>query len=274
MQQCPPMASDASMSLGDLQLISVSDGTCKIPPEYFMGSDWSAHQELLGPDGMFTGQLGCFVVRSSQRTVLVDTGVGPLDNQFFHGGHLPAALERAGVARDEIDTVVCTHLHLDHAGWLVQDGEPFFPNANVRFGEGDWGQFVTGGDGVGWIRNGLRLLDQRGRVEPITTDSESIAPGITARAAPGHTHGHIVLVLSSQGERLVLLGDAVTCPAQLEEPDWQAISDVDPGLATRTREALFRELEGSGDLAVAAHFPDLRFGRVLPGGGARRFVVP
>jgi glyoxylase-like metal-dependent hydrolase (beta-lactamase superfamily II) len=269
----PAMAPDASISLGDLELISVSDGTCKIPPEYFMGSDWSAHQALLGPDGMFTGQLGCFVVRSARRTVLIDTGVGPFDNQFFQGGHLPAALDAAGITRDEIDTVVCTHLHLDHAGWLVHDGEPFFPNATVRFGEGDWDQFVTGGDGVDWIRNGLRLLDERGRVEPITRDGESIAPGINARSAPGHTHGHIVLVLSSHGERLVLLGDAVTCPVQLEEPDWQAISDVDPALASRTREALFRELEASGDLTVAAHFPDLRFGRVLPGEGARRFVV-
>jgi glyoxylase-like metal-dependent hydrolase (beta-lactamase superfamily II) len=110
-------------------------------------------------------------------------------------------------------------------------------------------------------------------VEPITTDGESIAPGVTARSAPGHTHGHVVLVLSSHGERVVLLGDAITCPVQLEEPDWQAISDVDAALATRTREALFRELEGSGDLAVAAHFPDLRFGRVLPGQGVRHFVV-
>ena len=223
----PAMAPDASMTLGDLQLISVSDGTCKIPPEYFMGSDWSAHQALLGPDGMFTGQLGCFVVRDAQRTVLIDAGVGSFDNQFFQGGRLPAALDAAGVTRDAIDTVVCTHLHLDHAGWLVHDGEPFFPNATVRFGEADWEQFVTRDEGVDWIRNGLLLLDERGRVERITSDGESIAPGITARAAPGHTHGHVVLVLSSQGERVVLLGDAVTCPVQLEEPDWQAISDVD-----------------------------------------------
>jgi glyoxylase-like metal-dependent hydrolase (beta-lactamase superfamily II) len=222
---------------------------------------------------MFTGQLGCFVVRNSQRTVLIDSGVGPFENQFFQGGRLPAALDDAGVTRDEIDTVVCTHLHLDHAGWLVQDGKPFFPDATVRFGEGDWEQFVSGGDGADWIREGIRLLDEQGRVEPISRDGESIAPGITARAAPGHTQGHIVLVLSSHGDRLVLLGDAVTCPVQLEEPDWQAISDVDPALASRTREALFRELEGTGDLAVAAHFPDLRFGRVLSGSGRRRFVV-
>jgi hypothetical protein len=73
--------------------------------------------------------------------------------------------------------------------------------------------------------------------------------------------------LSSGQQRALLLGDAVTCPVQLEEPDWSAMSDVDPALAARTREALWQELEGSADLAVAAHFPGLEFGRVLKGQG-------
>ena len=79
------------------------------------------------------------------------------------------------------------------------------------------------------------LLDRQSRLAPIDGDSVSVAPGITARAAPGHTHGHVVYVLSSAGERAVLLGDAITCPVQLQEPEWGAISDVDGALAARTR---------------------------------------
>lgn len=263
--------------VGELQVIPVSDGTLKIPPEYFTNSEWSAHQDLLGPDGMVTGQLGCFVVRGAggrgPETILVDTGIGPFDNELFQGGRLPGALEDAGVGRDEIDVVVCTHLHADHAGWLAQDGEPFFPNATVRFGAADWDQFVTGGDGPDWIRDFLHVLDERGRLDPIDGDDVDIAPGITARAAPGHTHGHVVLVLSSGDERAVLLGDAITCPVQLEETDWGAISDVDAALAARTREALLRELETSGDLTIASHFPDLQLGRVLRGEGRRWFAL-
>lgn len=263
-----------SFRVGDLEVVPVSDGTCKIPPEYFTNSEWTAHQALLGPDGMITAQLGCFLVRlPGGRTVLVDAGVGPFDNALFQGGRLPGALEAAGVARDEIDVVVCTHLHADHAGWLVQDGEPYFPNATVRFGRADWDQFVVAEDGPGWIRDAMLVLDQRGRLEPIDGDQVAVAPGITARAAPGHTAGHVVYVLSSGAERAVLLGDAITCPVQLQETEWGAISDVDPALAARTRAALLRELEGSGDLTVAAHFPDLRFGRVLAGGGRRYFQV-
>jgi glyoxylase-like metal-dependent hydrolase (beta-lactamase superfamily II) len=257
-----------------VDVIPVSDGTVKLPPQYFANSDWGPHQELIGEDGMIAGQLACFVVRTGDTTVLIDAGVGPYDNAFFQGGQLPESLRSAGVERDEIDIVACTHLHMDHAGWLVQDGEPFFPNATVRFGEADWGQLIDSPDAVQWIHDGMRLLADKGRVEPITVDGEAIAPGINARSAPGHTHGHTVFVISSDTERLVVLGDAVTCPVQLEEPDWRAISDVDPALAARTREALFRELEASGDLTMAAHFPDLRFGRVLPGEGVRRFVVP
>jgi len=260
-----------AFKVGDLEVLPVSDGTCKLPPSYFVGSDWSAHQELIGPDGMVTGQLACFVVRTGERTVLVDSGVGPYDNPFFQGGKLPAALEAAGVGRDEIDIVVCSHLHADHAGWLVHEGEPFFPNATVRFGLPDWDQFVTDTSAPVWIREAMLLLEERGRVEPVDGDTVAIAPGITARFAPGHTHGHQVLVLSSSNERAVLLGDAITCPVQLEEPDWQAVSDVDADLAARTRQALMAELEGTDDLVIAAHFPDLRFGRVLLGEGRRWF---
>jgi hypothetical protein len=78
-------------------------------------------------------------------------------------------------------------------------------------------------------------------------------------------------VISSGQERALLLGDAITCPVQLDEPSWHSIGDVDPALADRTRQRLWRELEGERTLGAGAHFPELRFGRVLPG-TARRWL--
>lgn len=258
------------MKVGDLEVIPVSDGTAKMPPQYFLNADWSAHQDLIGPDGMVDLALGCFVVRTGDVTVLVDAGIGPYDNPLFQGGKLPGALAAVGVQPGDVDIVVCTHLHVDHIGWLAQDGAPFFPNAVVRFGAGDWGHFMenpAGNDSLTVpVMEAVAAAD---RIQPIDADGESIAPGITARFAPGHTPGHHCLVLSSGQERALLLGDSVTCPVQLEEPDWQAMSDVDPALAARTRESLWKELEGTDSLAVAAHFPDLQFGRVLAGQGKR-----
>lgn len=89
---------------------------------------------------------------------------------------------------------------------------------------------------------------------------------------PGHTPGHLSVVVSSQGKRAILLGDAIVCPVQLDEPSWQSIGDVNPRLAARVRARLFRELEDPNTLGAGAHFPELRFGSVLIA-GARRWIT-
>ncbi|MDQ3145373.1 MAG: MBL fold metallo-hydrolase, partial [Actinomycetota bacterium] len=250
-----------TFAVGELQVTALSDGLVRLPPEYFPAADWTAHQDLFDEDGTIHGPIGCFLVRTGDQTVLVDAGLGDLDiGGFMVGGALPAELAAAGVTPADIDLVVCTHLHIDHAGWLVADGEPYFANATVRFGRGDWAQLVEDVAPDNSIRVAMERLASLDRIDPIDGDGVNLAPGITSRAAPGHTHGHAVLVLSSGDDRAVLLGDAVTCPVQLTEPDWQGISDVDPDLAARTREALWRELEGTSTRAVGAHFPGLGFG--------------
>lgn len=256
------------MQIGEIEITPVPDGQAKLPPQYFVNADFGPHQELLGPDGMIDIPIGCFLVRTAGRTVLVDAGIGPVTNPIFQGGELPGRLEKAGVQRDDVDVVLCTHLHIDHTGWLVREEAPFFPNATVRFGSDDWGQFVTNADPSDLTRQALQILDAAGRIEVIDGDGE-VAPGISTLNAPGHTLGHTCFVVSSGTERALLLGDSVTCPVQLEEPDWQAMSDIDPALAQRTRETLWRELEGTRAVAVAAHFPGLRFGRVVAGKGKR-----
>jgi glyoxylase-like metal-dependent hydrolase (beta-lactamase superfamily II) len=259
------------MRVGDIEVIPVSDGIGKLPKAYFPNADWSAHEALFGEDGTMHIPIGCFLIRTGDRTVLIDAGLGPLDLDWLVGGQLPSALAAHGVTPEDIDTVVCTHLHLDHAGWIVDDGKPFFPNATIRFGAADWQRWVEDAKEGDRIREAMLLLDQQHRLEAIDADGASIAPGITARAAPGHTLGQQLLVISSGDERVMLLGDAVTCPVQLTEEDWQNVSDMDPALARRTRDALWAELEGTDTQFTAAHFPGLQFGRVLRGQGKRYF---
>lgn len=261
------------MRVGELELIALSDGEAVLPPGFWVGFDFDAHPALLGDDGNIHMPIGCYVVRHRGRTVLLDAGLGPVSASWGHGGLLAAELQRAGIDRAEVDTVVLTHLHVDHAGGVVDanyDG-PLFPNATVRYGDGDWEQFVAAADAEDGTRRAMELLAGAGRLEPISGDMVSLAPGVTARHAPGHTPGHYILVLSSGDERAVLLGDAVECPLQLEEPDFYAFSDVDPKLAARTRELLWREFEGSDTVVGAAHFPGLEFGRVVTGGRGRRW---
>ena len=247
----------------------MSDGTATMPAGFWVGFDFEAHPDVLASDGRIHMPIGCFLVRTGDTVVLLDAGMGPHDSEWGRGGALPGELQAAGVSPGDVDLVVCTHLHLDHAGWLAVDGVPFFPNATVRYGAGDWSRFVDQAPAGDHIRNGMEALRDADRLDPIEGDMVALAPGLTARYTPGHTEGHYSLVVSSGEERLFLLGDAVECPLQIAEDDFSAFSDVDPGLARRTRELMWTELEGTPALVGAAHFPGLEFGRVLRGRGRR-----
>jgi glyoxylase-like metal-dependent hydrolase (beta-lactamase superfamily II) len=172
----------------------------------------------------------------------------------------------------DIDHVVCTHLHADHCGWLFDAAaRPVFPKASIWFGAADWHHFVLNPDV--WmfdhIRHGL-MNSGADRLQPVSGDM-TVATGVDLIMTPGHTPGHLSVVVSSRGKRAMLLGDAIICPIQLDEPSWQPLGDVDPNLAARVRSRLFRELEDPSTLAAGAHFPELQFGRVLVG-QARRWI--
>ncbi len=202
--------------------------------QFYVGLDFDAHPELLGTNGTVDIPIGCFLMRSGDQTILIDAGLGAIDVDWARGGELPGALLAAGVAPEDVDMVVCTHLHLDHIGWLAVDDSPFFPKATVRYGAADWQQFVTAADDTSRGRHIMEVLAEAGRLDPLDGDMVPIARGVTARHTPGHTPGHYAMVISSGKDRAVILGDAVECPLQLEEPDFYVLSDVDPALAART----------------------------------------
>lgn len=259
------------MRVGEIELVAVNDGEGKLPSSYVLGADWDAHKDLLDADGNFDIALGCFLVRTKDLTVLVDAGLGPVTFPPFRGGDLPANLERNGVKPADVDLILLTHLHLDHIGWTVQDEKVYFPNATVRFGAQDVDQFVRAENPDPFTAPVFSVLEGAGVIDPITEDGE-VAPGISTVHSPGHTLGHRCVVISSGDQRAFLLGDAVSCPIQLTDSDWSAMSDIDAKLSARSREALYRELEGTNDVAAPSHFPGLEFGRVMRGEGKRYFA--
>jgi glyoxylase-like metal-dependent hydrolase (beta-lactamase superfamily II) len=257
--------------VGDIDVIAVSDGVGRLPKAYFPQSDWTGHDELFDADGTMHIPIGCFIIRTGDTTVLVDAGIAPVDVGWATGGSLPASLESHGIHPGDIDIVVCTHLHQDHAGWLVDHDKAYFPNAEVRSGLADWEAWVANAATGDRMRAAMLVLDREHRLDPIDADHTHIAAGVTTRSTPGYTPGHQTIVISSGDDRLLLLGDVITCPLQLDNAEWQAISDVDTELASQSREALWRELEGTETRIAAAHFPGLNFGRVLRGKAALYF---
>jgi glyoxylase-like metal-dependent hydrolase (beta-lactamase superfamily II) len=259
--------------LGDLEVASVLDGCGSWPADrgFVPPNGWNRHREFLTADGRVPLDFGGFLVRPGDRVALVDAGAGP-DHRSLPGGRLLRSLASLGVAPASVTDVLFTHLHMDHIGWASEHGEPVFPNATYRCHRDDWEYFI-GRDGTG---RDERVWDKLQPVEDrfeLWDGSATLFPGVDLLPAPGHTPGSTVIVLSSRDDRALLLGDVVHCPAELLEEEWLVLGDVDPQLATRTRDSLARELEGTATLAAAAHFPGLCFGRVLVGRGRRSWRI-
>jgi glyoxylase-like metal-dependent hydrolase (beta-lactamase superfamily II) len=261
------------MQVGDLRIDAVIDGTGRFPPtRTFRGTtdeQWAAHQDLLDADGLLGFAMGGFLIRDGSRTVLVDLGVGRKTIMGIQGGEFLAALAALDVAPADVTDVLFTHLHIDHIGWAADgDGRAVFPAATYRCAAADWDHFMTGHPGE--VAGLLAGITDRFETWP---GSGPVLPGVDALAAPGHTPGSTVIVASSGPDRALMLGDVVHCPVQLVDDEWGALFDVDPALAARTRTALSRELEGSGALIAAAHFPGLQFGRLLRASAGRRWLA-
>ena len=265
------------MELGDLRIDPVVDGVGRFAPTLTFGGtsedDWSVHQDLLDDDGLLEFVMGGFLVRGLGRTTLVDLGLGVGTLMGITAGSFMDNLAALGVTADEITDVVFTHLHVDHIGWAVTDGRPTFANATYRCSQADVDYFIRDAMARPAEQATLDIIGARidAWAEGSTTN---LVSGIDQFAAPGHTPGSSVIVLSSQEQRAMLLGDVVHCPVQLLDEEWAGLFDVDPELARRTRTALSRELEGDPTLMAGAHFPGLRFGRLIAGTGRRNWTVP
>ena len=258
------------MHVGDLEIHPVHDGVARMPPtEAFIGTteeQWEPHRRFLAADGMLELALGGFLIRTADRVVLIDTGVGMIKG-MFDGGRFLDSLAVLDVSPGDVTDVVFTHLHFDHVGWATQQGRVVFDNATYRCDERDWHHFI--GHDAGATK---KLSPIEDRLETWDT-SGPLLPGIDTMVAPGHTPGSTIIVVSDRNERALLLGDVVHCPVELLDDEWAGLGDVDPELAKRTRVALARELEGTDTPVAAAHFPGLHFGRLLLGEGTRRWVV-
>jgi glyoxylase-like metal-dependent hydrolase (beta-lactamase superfamily II) len=265
------------IQVGAITMTPVIDAVVpRVPTEAYdatSATDWGRHPELLDADGFLRLTLGGYVVRTADRVVLVDAGIGPEERPVpgrgitMPGGKLLEHLLASGTRPEEVTDVVFTHLHLDHVGWGAVDGAITFPNAIYRCHQADWDHFAKGGS----LSAPEKLATMAPAVECWSSD-ETLAPGVDVVHAPGHTPGSSIVVVSDGAERAVLLGDVVHCPAELVDEEWQTIADVDPELARRTATRLARELEGQDVTVGAAHFPELRFGRLLVAEGQRRWV--
>ncbi|GAB3003216.1 MBL fold metallo-hydrolase [Amycolatopsis acidiphila] len=258
------------MRIGALALEPVYDGYGQEPAHEVLSRPgvpdaWACHGHLLDDAGNLELTLGGFLLRTAGRVVLIDAGVGTINNDKYHGGQFLESLHALGVAPGDVTDVVFTHLHFDHVGWATKKGQVVFPNATYRVHRADWAHFVEGpGAEPGAVRKLSPLTD---RLETFEADT-TLAPGLDTRHVPGHTPGSTVFVVSSEGERALLLGDVAHSTVELTDPTWEAVFDVDPAAAKKVRAELADAATDRSDVLAAAHFPS---GRLVTVEGERRF---
>ena len=270
------------MRVGTIDITPVRDGSGALPPSMLFTAteeQWLPHRGFLDSNGMVPMEVGGFLVRGPEdRVALVDLGLGPLGAGIGMGRFMES-LQELRITPADVTDVVFTHLHIDHIGWAVTGDAPTFENATYRCASPDWEYFIDPGGAepnpmaamIGAPTEAEMLSAVVDRFE--IWDDGTILPGVTVTAAPGHTPGSTVIVISSGPERALLIGDVAHCPVELLAPEWEVLSDVDPDLARRTREALAREYEGTDVPMAASHFAGMQFGRLLPAQGRRQWVI-
>jgi len=272
---------DNVIRVGNVEIMSLSDGMLEFDLCNFFptidADNWKEYESHLTPEHKVRFNLGSYLIRASGRTILVDTGLGPKPaaTPDVPWGLLMKDFEANGVRADEIDMVVMTHLHRDHVGWNLtpQGGTyvPTFPKARYWMSAKDWEvcheptiqpeRFPNAPTCV-WP------LEQLGLVE-LMHGEHTITRELTAVPTPGHTPGHVSILITSQGERALVLGDAAHSPAQLQETDWVSRADMDPELTRQSRKALVDRLEREEIVVAAGHFEAPGFGRVVRLDGRR-----
>ncbi|WP_326541830.1 MBL fold metallo-hydrolase [Pseudorhodoferax sp.] len=203
-----------------------------------------------------------------------------------------ARLEAAGFGRTAVDGVVCTHLHIDHVGWntLYENGRwvPTFPQARYYFGRQEWQHWeaesrAAPGEGA-CLPGQAAMLDPQavyadsigpvlaaGLVELVDTDAR-ISPEIRLLPTPGHTPGHVSVLVESQGQSAVITGDMLHHPCQIARPAWGSAFDSDAARAQQTRLDFFARFAESGTLVIGTHFGGPTAGLLTRGDGGYRLV--
>ncbi len=266
------------VTVGSVEIVSVVDGEMRAHPSFmFAGIPPQLYIPALGDDaaedGTFAVKFGSFLVRSSGRTVLVDTGMGAKNPQT-PGGALLANLGRLGIRAEDVDVVVNTHLHLDHVGWncTERDGAyvPTFPKAEYWISRTEWDYWTdpttAAEEGEHIAKDVLPLKDSP---QLRLVDGEAaVTPELSFLPTPGHTPGHCSLAVASAGERAIILGDVAHHPLHLVRL-WVAAVDELPRLSRRTKRALVERLIEEQVLVAAGHFMPGSFGRFVLADGQR-----
>jgi glyoxylase-like metal-dependent hydrolase (beta-lactamase superfamily II) len=215
-------------------------------------------------DGRLIMSIHALLVETPEKKIIVDTCIGNDKKRSIPAWtnlQLPFLedLQKAGYDRMDIDTVLCTHLHVDHVGWntmLVNDEWiPTFPNARYLMGNTEFNYWIEqeGTDYGDVIGDSVKPVFEAGLVDLVELDHQ-VCEEIYLEPTLGHTPGHVSVHIESEGQHALITGDCIHHPCQIANIDWSSSADFDAAQAIKTREKLLADYADKDILVIGTHF--------------------
>jgi glyoxylase-like metal-dependent hydrolase (beta-lactamase superfamily II) len=265
-------------TLGDAEVTVVSDGPLPLgdPSGAFLGVPKEEVKKMLAdnflsPDNVVLEQ-NSPIVNTGDKLILFDTGMGSSKMFGNTTGRQQKSMMEAGIKPGDIDAVVCSHAHIDHIGGIVDaDNKPLFPNAQIYISQTDFDFWTDEGKMGSPVKDFIvharkNLLPVRDRIV-FFKDGQEFLPGVQAIAAPGHTVGHHIFLVSSAGKSFAFLGDlSHHSVLLLERPRMEFSYDTDPKQAAESRVKLLTMLAANKTPVMSYHFAWPGYGHVAKAG--------
>lgn len=258
------------MMLGSYELTALSDGTVTLPVDKLLTEPAEKTQHALAKSFLkapLETSVNAYLVNTGTKLILIDTGAGALFGTTL--GKLVANLKASGYEPSQVDDIFITHLHGDHVGGLMAGGAIAFPNASVHVDQLDSDFWLSQAnmdkapaENKGFFLGAMNSLNPyiaAKKFAPFNGSAE-LVPGVKSYSTYGHTAGHTVYVVESDGQKLLLIGDLIHVAAvQLDHPEVTISFDSDQKLAAAMRDKIFTEAAKQGALVGASHiqFPGL-----------------
>ena len=279
-----PRTAIANISMGGIEVSSVSDGNLTFPGSFVFGHlPQDELKPILENHGVSQDQVkppcNVTLMRDGERTVLFDAGSG---TGFMDGaGLLVDTLDELGITPEDITHVVFTHAHPDHLWGVLDDfDDPLFAEAEYMIGQAEWDYWrdpdtvnTIGQDRASFAVGAARRLEAIEDRVSFLKDGQEVLPGVMAHASFGHTPGHMSFEIRSGDEAVMVVGDAIAnSHISFERPDWLSGSDQDGETGAATRQRLLDMLATDKMRMIGYHLPGGGIGRVERKDGAYRFV--
>lgn len=230
-------------------------------------------------DGRIVLSMHTLLVETPEQVLLVDTCIGnDKERSYPRWNHMQtdflARLSAAGGAPERVDQVLCTHMHVDHVGWNTRwDGsrwQPTFPRARYLYSAREWAHWQREEQVYGpVIEDSVAPIFDAGLAE-LVDDHHVVCAGIRLVPTPGHTPGHVSVLIADGGESAFITGDLVHHPCQLVHPEWSSTADEDADQAVATRQAFLDRYTEQPTLIIGTHFAAPTAGRLVRDGARVR----